>query len=124
MPSLSRATAPDIAAMPGYEGRSGPLDDYTVAWERYSEDADAADLFRGLPDDRCQSPHWGIVLKGRVIFRYADGDESISEGEAYYARPGHTPVLVAGTEVVEFSPTERLMETMAVVSRNAEAMAG
>src|SRR5215831_10956479 len=52
---------------------------------------DMAPLFRGLPDDRCQSPHWGIVVKGRLTFTYADGEDVIEAGEAYYAPPGHTP---------------------------------
>jgi hypothetical protein len=43
-------------------------------------------------------------------------------GDAYYVGPGHTPVLYAGTEVVEFSPTEELGHTMEVVAKNMEAM--
>ncbi len=35
--------------------------------------------------------------------------------------PGHTPELYAGTEVVEFSPTEQLEQTLAVVTKNMEA---
>ena len=42
-------------------------------------------------------------------------------GDAYYVPPGHTPVLYAGTEVVEFSPTEQLQQTLAVVTKNMEA---
>jgi hypothetical protein len=42
-------------------------------------------------------------------------------GEAYHAPPGHTPTLYAGTEIVEFSPTEPLQQTIEVVSRNLEA---
>jgi len=38
--------------------------------------------------------------------------------------PGHTPVLTAGTEVIEFSPSDKLGETMEVVGRNAAAMLG
>jgi hypothetical protein len=36
--------------------------------------------------------------------------------------PGHTPVLFAGTEVVEFSPSEELGRTMQVVTKNMEEM--
>ena len=43
-------------------------------------------------------------------------------GDAYYVGPGHTPTLYAGTEVVEFSPTEELGRTMEVVTKNMEAM--
>ena len=80
-----------------------------------------APLFRGLPDDRCQSAHWGIVVKGRLTFTYADGQDVTEAGEAYYAPPGHTPAADPGTETIEFSPTAELRETMAVVMKNAAA---
>jgi hypothetical protein len=41
-------------------------------------------------------------------------------GDAYYVPPGHTPVHYAGAEIVEFSPTETLAETIPVVMRNLE----
>jgi mannose-6-phosphate isomerase-like protein (cupin superfamily) len=63
----------------------------------------------------------GIVLRGRVTYHYQDRDETIEAGEAYYASPGHTPVLYAGTEVVEFSPSEALEERFAVVADNMRA---
>ena len=98
---------------------SGP---YTVGFETYTADADLGPLFRGLPDDRCQCPHMGYVIKGKVKFTYPDGAEEIYEtGDAYYAPPGHLPTLYAGTEVVEFSPTAELHETMAVVEKNMAA---
>ena len=34
--------------------------------------------------------------------------------------PGHTPILYAGTEVVEFSPTDEHGRTMEVVTRNMQ----
>jgi hypothetical protein len=49
--------------------------------------------------------------------------DEIVAGEAYYARPGHLPLLSAGTEVVEFSPSAELARTIEVVSRNLEAAA-
>ena len=39
------------------------------------QDADPGPLFVGLPDDRCQCPHWGYVVKGRMRFRFADQEE-------------------------------------------------
>ena len=44
-----------------------------------------------------------------------------SAGDAYYGAPGHLPLLFAGTELVEFSPTGPLNQTMAAVSKNLEA---
>jgi hypothetical protein len=106
--------------VPGYEGAFAEIDDYTVAFEEYSEDADMAPLFVGLPDDRCQAPHWGYVIRGKLAYHQADGAVlEIGPGEAYYVGPGHTPQLYAGTEVVEFSRTAELAKTMEVVLRNA-----
>jgi len=124
MPKASKQTASENVSLEGYEGHFEHLDGgYTVGFETYTADADVADLFKGLPDDRCQCPHWGYVLKGKVTFTFADGHkETYETGDAYYAPPGHTPHLFAGSEVVEFSPTEELATTMGVVEKNMEAM--
>jgi hypothetical protein len=124
MAKASKDSAANVQSAPGYEGRFEELGGYTVGFETFGESMDAAPLFAGLPDDRCQSPHWGVVMKGRLTFRYEDRDETIEAGEAYYAAPGHTPAMDAGTEVVEFSPTEDLGRTMEVVMRNAAALQG
>jgi len=109
MPKASRATASDSMAVEGYEGHYENFDGgYTVAFETYTADADLAELFKGLPDDRCQCEHWGYVIKGKVSFKTADGEETFEAGDAYYMPAGHTPVLYAGTEIVEFSPTKEL----------------
>ena len=122
MPKLSKETAPQIEDMGLMVGHYGELDGYTVGFEHFREDADGTPLFKGLPDDRCQSPHWGYVIGGRVTFKYADRDEVFETGDAYYAPPGHVPVVAAGTEIVEFSPTEAYRQTMAVVSANLAAL--
>ena len=80
MPRASSETAARSANGPGYEGRFDELGDYTVAFEKFSEGGDMAPLFRGLPDDRCQCPHWGIVVKGRLTFTYADGQDVVEAG--------------------------------------------
>jgi hypothetical protein len=118
MPKIGKADIKEITSLEGYEGRLGQLGEYTVAFETYTADSDPAPLFRGLPDDRCQCPHWGIVLKGSVTFRTGEGEMTVTQGEAYYAPPGHLPLLHAGTEVVEFSPTAELNKTFAVIERN------
>jgi hypothetical protein len=122
MPKISKMTATTTESAPGYEGRFEDLGGYTVGYETYTEDADMAPLFVGLPDDSCQCPHWGIVLKGQLTYHYQGGSETITAGEAYFAPPGHTPELHAGTEVVEFSPTADLERTLEVVMRNAAAL--
>jgi hypothetical protein len=124
MPHASKTTASQTVELEGYEGHIESFEGgYTVAFEKYSADADLTPFFRGLPDDRCQAPHWGYVISGKLTFRTADGEETFVAGDAYYVGPGHTPVLYAGTEVVEFSPTHELMETFEVVERNMAASA-
>ena len=118
MPKASKETASRVEDMGVMEGRYEELGGYTVGFESFREDADATPLFRGLPDDRCQSPHWGYVSRGRVTFRYADHDEVYEAGDAYYAPPGHVPVIEAGTDIVEFSPTAEYGRTMEVVAQN------
>jgi len=122
MPKASRETASEHMELEGYEGHFEDFGPYTVGFERYTADADLAPLFAGLPGDRCQCPHLGYVLEGKVRFTFADGHEETYEaGEAYYAPPGHLPFLYAGSEVVEFSPSAELGQTMEVVSRNLGA---
>ncbi len=122
MPKANKQEINDAVAAPGFEGRYAEVLDYTVGFEVYSEETDLARLFVGLPDDACQCRHLGYVIKGSLTFKTADGDETFTAGDAYVVGPGHTPVLHPGTEIVEFSPTTELNETMAVVTKNMEAM--
>ena len=43
----------------------------------------------------------------------------IAPGEAFYMTPGHTPAAIAGTEFVQFSPTDELAVSEAVWRRTA-----
>jgi hypothetical protein len=123
MPRTSKQEAPVLVDEDVIEGRYLELDGYTVGFETFKQDADPAPLYRGLPDDRCQCPHWGVVLRGKVVFRYADHEEVFQGGDAYYGPPGHIPLVSADTEVVEFSPTVELQQTMAVVAQNMQTAA-
>jgi len=118
MPRTTKAEAPVTIDEDALEGRYAELDGYTVSFETFKKDFDPAPLFTGLPDDRCQCPHWGVVVSGRIVFRYTDHDETFRAGDAYYGAPGHLPLVFAGSEVVEFSPTEQLKQTMSVVQQN------
>jgi hypothetical protein len=122
MPKASKASASESVEVEGYEGHLQNFEGgYTVAFEKYTQDADLAPFFAGLPDDRCQAVHWGYVIKGKLTYKSANGEETFESGDAYYVPPGHTPTLSAGTEVVEFSPTAELQRTLEVVTRNMEA---
>jgi hypothetical protein len=124
MPKASKETASEHETLEGYEGHLEHFDGgWTVAFETYTQDADLTPLFKGLPNDECQCEHMGYVIKGKVTFGSASGEETFEAGDAYYVGPGHTPVLYAGTEVVEFSPTEKLGETFEVVIKNMQKTA-
>jgi hypothetical protein len=122
MPNVSKEIASEKIAFEGLDVRLENLEGgYSVCFESHTADADLADLFRGLPNDRAQLPRWGYVIKGKVGFRFSDGEETYEAGDAYYVPPGHTPVHYAGAEIVEFSPTEILDETIPVVMKNLQA---
>ncbi len=90
----------------------------TIEIGTYRQDMQIVDAFNGLPDNRCQCPHWGIVLKGRIHFPYADHEEVIEAGQVFYAPPGHGMLMDAGTEYIEFSPSDEMGKTAEVVARN------
>jgi hypothetical protein len=103
--------------------RHEEVDGYRVGFTTFREDIDATPLMKGLPDDRCQCPHWGYVIAGQVVFRFPDRDETYGAGDAFYTPPGHIPVKhEPGSEIVMFSPAEELRETEAVMMKNMQAM--
>jgi hypothetical protein len=103
--------------------RHEELDGYRVSFTSFKEDIDATPLMKGLPDDRCQCPHWGYVFTGKLTFRFPDRDEVYEAGDAFYTPAGHVPVQhQPGTEIVMFSPADELRETEAVIMKNMEAM--
>jgi len=93
-----------------------------VAFEGMPAGMDTAPLFKGLPNDSCPCPHWGYVLQGKLRIKYADHEEVISTGQAYYLAPGHNVVVEEDCEIVEFSPKGEYQKTMAVAARNMAAM--
>ena len=121
MPGANTMTTPVAVDLPQIEGRYAQAGTFTIGFETFPEDVDPGPLYAGLPDDRCQCPHWGVVTSGQITFRYADHEETFGVGDAYYAAPGHLPLLSGGTSVTEFSPTSELDATMAVIGRNLAA---
>jgi mannose-6-phosphate isomerase-like protein (cupin superfamily) len=104
------------------EDRHEELDGYTVNFVTVRQDADLAPMLKGLPDDRCQCPHWGYVFEGRLTFTFGDRVEVYETGDAFFTPSGHAPRADAGTSWVQFSPTEELQATQAVMARNMEAL--
>ena len=125
MPKVSKDSASQAVDHGPVMDRSEQLDGYTVNFVTFRQDIDATRLLKGLPDDRCPCPHWGYVIKGRLVYRFGDREEAFEAGDAFYAPPGHVPVQhEPGTEIVQFSPTEELREVETVMARNMQALLG
>lgn len=122
MPKMSKTTATRVQNVGPVVDRAGDLDDYTVSFTSFATDIDGAPLLKGLPDDRCQCPHWGYILKGTATFTFADGTETYNEGEAFYAPPGHTPAHSADSELLLFSPKGEFIATVETIQRNMQVM--
>ena len=115
--TATSATAEEAVDYGPVEDRSTKLDGgYTVNWTTFREDGDMTPMLASLPGGRCACPHWGQVLRGRVVVHYEDHDDVIEAGEAYYMAPGHVPEVEAGTEFFMFSPTEELAATEAAIN--------
>jgi hypothetical protein len=122
MATISKATAAKAQEGPAFTEHSGELDDYSVSFVALREDMDLTPLLKGLPDDRCQCPHWGVQYAGTQTYTYADREFTVQPGEAFYAPPGHTARASAGAEFLVFSPTDLLRETEEAMGRNMQAM--
>jgi hypothetical protein len=123
MPKISKDSATGGGDHGPVVDRSEELADYTVNFLTLREDLDQTPLLKGLPDDRCQCPHWGYVTKGRLTFRFADHDEEFVAGDAFFLPPGHVGVgNEPGSEYVQFSPSDELAETSAAIMRNMQEL--
>ena len=79
----SKQDLPATVEAGGVVIREAEWGEMNVSLESMPAGTETAFLFKGLPDDRCQSPHWGYVVSGRLMFRYADREETFVAGDAY-----------------------------------------
>lgn len=121
MAKTSSANADRVADYGVAIDRSSELDGYTVNFVTITQSHDLGPILKSLPSGDCSCPHWGYVVKGRMIVRYPDREETVEAGDAFYMPPGHAPEADEGTEIVQFSPTDQLAETEAAI---AKAMQG
>lgn len=124
MPKISKHSAPDVQEYGPATDRSGDLDDYTVNFVTIEQTHSLAGMFKGLPGEACPCPHWGYLFAGKITVTYADREEVYQAGDAFYMSPGHVPAAEAGSEFVQFSPSEALAEVRAVMMHNAQRPAG
>ncbi len=123
MPKVSRESSARCNDVGPVLDRADELEGYGINFVLFRADIDATPLLKGLPNDCCQCPHWGYVIKGKMTYRYADREETYEAGDAYYAPPGHVPVKhEPGTEILQFSPAAELRTTEAAMMKNMQAM--
>ena len=84
----------------------------TTAYVTAPKGLDLRPAVVGLKDDRCQCPHWGYVIKGRIKMHTNDGEHVYEAGQAFYWAPGHAPEALEDSEYVDFSPTEEFNEVI------------
>lgn len=109
MSSIKRAGAPMAIEDDGLELRAEAVGGgMTTAFVRLPKGADLRPAVAGLPDDLCQCPHWGYLLKGRVRMHTRNGEEVYEAGDAFYWAPGHAPEALEDSEYVDFSPSDEL----------------
>jgi Cupin domain len=111
MPKVSKETAPQVQEFGPVTDRRKDMDGYTVEFVSFAADSDLDGPLSALPGGACQCPHWGYVIEGRMRFVFDNHEEVYEAGDAFYQPPGHRPYVDAGTELLQFSPTEQLAET-------------
>jgi hypothetical protein len=117
---IAKADLPTVSMGP-YRAQWAEWAGYAMAFEvvpkGFPPGGDAA--FEGLPNELCQCPHWGYMLKGKALLRLSDGRElDINEGDVYYCPPGHKLYAVEDFENIEWNPAELAGQTMAAFTAN------
>lgn len=113
MRAITRTEAPVVIEGGGIEVRLREIGGgMSTSFIRLPQGADLGPAVKGLPDDACQCPHWGYILKGRLQMRTRQGDQVYEAGQAVYWAPGHVPVALEDTEYVDFSPTQEFNEVV------------
>jgi hypothetical protein len=93
--------------------RSSECDGVLARHIKLPAGVDFTPLFKGLPGDLCQCPHWGYIESGSIRLRFADGTEEVnSAGDVYYWPGGHTGWTEGGVTFLEFSPTDEIQPVL------------
>jgi hypothetical protein len=121
MPKVSKTSAANVKDFGVAEDRSSDVDGYTINFVSIRQTHDLAPMLKSLPAGNCSCPHWGYVLKGRIIVRYDDHEEVLEAGDAFYMTPGHAPEAEAGTELIQFSPAKELAVVEAAIMEAMKA---
>lgn len=93
------------------ETRYAEMGEMAIRHARVPAGTDFSPVLAGLPNDRCPSPHWGIVLEGEIIITHADGStETAGAGQVYHWPAGHTARTTETTTFIEVGPVEPMRQ--------------
>ncbi|HEX6418216.1 MAG TPA: hypothetical protein VFZ77_06960 [Acidimicrobiales bacterium] len=106
MQTLTLTEIPLTIEGEGVEVRTTEVGGMTASYIRLAKGTDLGPALTGLEGDRCQCPHWGYMLDGRLLMRTPTGEHVYEAGQAFYWAPGHVPVALEDAAYVDFSPTE------------------
>jgi hypothetical protein len=119
MRSIPRGDVPVVIADNGVELRLRDEEGLSVGFVHLPAGADLRPATVGLPDDLCQCPHWGYMIKGRVRMHTVDGSQDFVAGEAFYWGPGHAPEALEDSDYVDFSPTHEFRRVIDHITSGA-----
>ena len=123
MPKASKESASEHETVEGYEGHFEHFDGgWTVAFEAYSQDADLAPFFKGLPNDECQCEHMGYVIRGEGRLPLGRQRGAVRGGRRLLRRPGAHAHPVRGHGGRRVQPERGARRAMEVVTKNMEEM--
>ena len=95
--------------------------DMVPVFHQFPKGTNVDALLEGLPNNLCHCPHWGYVVKGTMVLKYADGsEEEVTEGDVYYFPPNHTAEIREDIAMVEFSPKKEFLEVMAHLAKKMQ----
>ena len=124
MPSASRMSTPIAVDLDEIQGRYAPLGDLHGGVRDLQAGRRPGPVVRRAARRSLPVRALGRRDEGQLTFRWVDHEETYVAGDAYYAPPGHLPLVTGGTSIVEFSPSEELDRTMAVIQGNLDAGGG
>lgn len=97
----------EVAQIGEMESRVLWLDQVVCARHLIPVGFDSAPLYRGLPDDMCPCEHWCYLVRGKLRYRFADGDTlTVKAGDAFHVEAGHLADVLEDAELIEFTHAE------------------
>jgi hypothetical protein len=111
MPAASRSELPQTHKSDTVVITSAPWGEMTVGFEKMSP--------QDFGPKGCPLHHWGFLISGKIVVRYADREETIEAGQAFYMEPGHAVEVLEACEELAFTPSAHLRELLEAERRDA-----